>query len=411
MAGAVAVGLLLISMLLRPASISEVPAQTFDIRLTVLPDEKGAEILYRAYTPVEDIALAFPATVIDRLEIGEGKGRVGLRFDGDGVALTADEEFGLAGLIVDFSETKVDNPAVWSGSGAGVLNMTYFTPVRVNDQLVSNKAEALKVFEWVGGGSSFDNDRMQILTDPGMPSPVISMLAPVADQLAGHMVSAFGRELEVKPQLMFLYAEGMEGQLSVSGEATRGQSVIRYEGGGFREGTPEMQRLVMFNLAHEMVHLWQLEEAKVSTTSDWLHEGIADALAAEALFVAGIWGEEVYFQTLNEARDACAGYLGTGTLRGASSRGHYGAGYSCGHMVAAALSSQKQGETISSMWRAFAEFAREQPGGFSDETFYEFAENWTGSDTFVRSMRSFVKSDYRSANHEKIIDRLFAGML
>ncbi len=409
-AAGAAVLLLIISLVLRPApqGIAEVPS--YDIRVATLPTENGAEILYRAYTPISEMTLLFPSDQIDRLEIVEGKDKISLKQRGEGVALTGSEAFGLAAIELDYdAAVERDQPVAQVGTSAAVLNMSYFNPVQVNGQAVRDN-NSQQLLRWVGAGEPFTNDRIQIFSDIGLPTPVSSLLAPAADQLAGHYANGFGRELSTLPQLMFLFADGNAGQLAVTGEAVASQAVIKYTGGGYLNDTPEMRRLVLFNLAHELVHLWQLEHARVATTTDWLHEGVANALAAEALYISGLWEDDEYLLALETAKNECAAYLGTGTLKGAAGRGHYQAGYACGHMAATALASQREGGTVMSMWRAFSESAT-QMQGLTDEAFYQFARDWSGSDKFTSSLRSFVISNYKSADRDEVIDRLFAGTL
>ena len=403
--------LLGIIMILQPPRTIE--AQQFDVRLTPVRNGENIEIVYRAYTPISQMKLPFPAEQFTHLSVSEKDDGIAIGRSGEGVALIGAEPFGLVSLLLAPTvETPAkDYPVAQFGNQAVALNLKYFQPIEVNNQPVSTLNSEGAQFQWLGGAASFESPQVAIYTDAGLPTPVVSLLAPTAEALSAHFQQGFGTALPVRPSLMFLYQEGNDGQLSVEGDVVPGQAVIKYVGGAFQKATPEMQQLVLRNLAHEIVHLWQLQHPKNATAPDWLHEGVADALASEALYISGVWDDAQYLQALTDARSNCAQVLVTGTVRGAASRGHHGASYACGHMAMAALATRHEEGTSMAMWRAFLDYAARQDQPLSEDTFFAFVEEWAGDRGFALSFRSFVTSNYRSADGESIVDQLFAGTL
>ncbi len=383
------------------------------MRITPVRNGESIEVVYRAYTPVSQMALPFPADQFTHLRVSEDDEGIALGRSGDGVSVMGTEPFGLVSLILspEVETPAKDYPVAQFGTQAVVLNLSFFEPTEINNQPVRTLSAEGTQFQWLGGPATYESARLAIYADAGLPTAVVTLLAPAAETLAGHFLEGFGADLPSRPSLMFLYVPGNEGQLSVAGDTVSGQTLVKYTGGGFQQPTQEMQHLVLQNLAHEMVHLWQVEAEKSASAPDWLHEGIADALAAEALYVSGVWSDAQYLKALTEAKAACAGILNTGTVRGAAARGHHQASYACGHMVIAALSPQREGGTSMEMWRAFLDYADAGGKDLSEDTFFAFAEDWSGERSFALSLRSFVTANYRSADGESIVDQLFAGSL
>ena len=88
--------------------------------------------------------------------------------------------------------------------------------------------------------------------------------------------------------------------------------------------------------------------------AEWIHEGAANAIAAEALVSLGMWDAEDYAADLNMAREECAKGLRGGALARASARRDYKAVYACGQVIAVAVSAADE-RTTGDFWRAFIE--------------------------------------------------------
>ena len=384
----------------------------YDIGIVKLPTEDGAEVLYRAYQPVRELEIPFPPEMIDSLSKGEGAEEITLEATREGVLLRADAPFDLAGIIVsrDAPVPEKAAPVAQFGKDALVLNMTAFTPVRVEGQRVSPASDE-KPFSWVSEAKPAEVGEVDLFLDPGLPAQVSEALRTGLLRLPDYYAEAFGHGLEARSQLMVLYEQGFAGQLKVEGDTVRGQSLIKFTGEGFGKDSPEARTLVYQTLAHETGHLYQLEDTRSAEAPDWLHEGAAEALADEALFMTGLWKAEDYLKALTEAKQDCADELKNGPLNRAAREERHRAGYVCGQTILVAVTAQNKGANVKAMWQAFLAYAREAEAGFTVEAFLGFAESWSQSEAFVRSLKSFLESDYSYADREATVEQMFQGTL
>ncbi len=103
---------------------------------------------------------------------------------------------------------------------------------------------------------------------------------------------------------------GEEGRLSYSGDALPGQYQMTLAGGGWKEPSEQALGVLRLATAHEAAHLWQAAARPASdAVPDWIHEGGADALAAEAMVKAGYWTPEQAEENFTRVKADCARLL------------------------------------------------------------------------------------------------------
>lgn len=195
----------------------------------------------------------------------------------------------------------------------------------------------------------------------------------------------------------YVYA-GEDGALNLKASA-EGRSVsLQLEGSGWRTPSPDAERILARNAAHEVAHLfqyaaWAPREAQVPQEKRWLHEGFADALAHEALAARGEaagWG----------GGTRCAGVLEDGSIVAAQRAGEPAALYDCSSLVVRAVAAAR-GESVRDLYRALAE------AGGSDAAFLRLAEEGRRA----RSVTAFLTTDYTRADAGWVIRQLRAGRL
>jgi hypothetical protein len=386
--------------------------QSYDVRIVPLRTDKGVEILYRAMTPVQEISIPFPEEMIDYLTVTESSDIVSVVPVDGGVKLQGTADIALTGILVSPEiPTPVSNyPAVQFGTEALVLNMPLFTPFEINGTAVDPAVADTSQFFWLAGGGVNNADN-SILMDTALPPNLGYLLLTALPDILTYYETAFEQPLSQAPQLMLLYEEGREGQLTIEADAVPGQLLIKFTGQSFGKDLPEARRMVLLNLAHEIVHLWQLEQPGVGASPDWLHEGAANALSAEALFVSGQWSDVDYGEALEAAKDACAETLRNGTIVNAGTNGHHQTSYACGHMILAATAGQRQGATIAQLWKAYTADISARGADMTADSFYRFASGWAENDKYGLVVQKFVTMNFAYGDRDGVIDQLFAGTL
>ncbi len=263
-------------------------------------------------------------------------------------------------------------------------------------------------FVYMGPLDPVESRDVLALVDPTAPAWIRREFEALTPDAFALLAQRFGFHLDAKPNLFLAAPLGSNpGRLSYSGDALPGQFQITLEGGGWNE--PSARAVSIFRRAtiHEAVHLWQ-SAARPSKQEEapWIHEGAADAIAAEAMVALGFWDGDDYERHVMETRAECAVRLRRGPLRSAAARRDYRALYACGHVVALAVS-RADGASASDFWRAFIAQSRERDSGYSEKHFFALVGERTGDPAFVRKLRAFVRTPL--ADPEREIDRLFAA--
>lgn len=261
-------------------------------------------------------------------------------------------------------------------------------------------------FVYMGPVKPTETQDALALVDPAAPNWIREEFNTLAPATFEFLRDAFQFSHENKPNVFLSAPRGPDdGRLNFSGDALPLQFQITLDGSAWK--TPSDKSLSTFrhSTIHEIVHLWQAE-ARPRTKEDapWIHEGGADAIAAEAMVRLGYWDTTarlIYFQ---RAKSECARKLKSGSLENASARGDYRAFYACGHIIAIAVS-RADGTTVSEFWRTFIEAAKAD-GGYSKSLYFRFIEGRVPDSAFNETLRLFVATPH--GDPAKAIEQLFA---
>lgn len=263
-------------------------------------------------------------------------------------------------------------------------------------------------FVYLGPLQPVETRDVLALVDLSAPAWIQEEFASLTPAVFDKLAALFDFHLDTKPNLFMAAPLGSQpGRLSYSGDALPGQFQITLEGGGWRE--PSARAVSIFRRAtiHEAVHLWQsAARPAAQEEAPWIHEGAADAIAAEAMVALGYWDGEAFEAHENQARTECAERLRGGPLKTAAERKDYRALYACGHVIAMAVS-RADGAPTAEFWRAFIEQSRDRNAGYTEKQFYGLVNARTDDPAFERALRAFVRTPH--ANPENEIDRLFAA--
>lgn len=272
------------------------------------------------------------------------------------------------------------------------------------DRLVDWRSPmAHPAFIYMGPLEPVETRDVMAVVDAAAPQWISDEFYTLTPRVFAHLSGALGFSLAVKPNLFLAAPLGREqGRLSYSGDALPAQFQITLEGGAWRERSPKALGVFRRSTIHEAVHLWQ---AAVRPGSDqvagWIHEGAADAIAAETLLALGLWDAVDYSADFDRAREECAAELRAGPLATAEARGRFRALYACGHVIAVAVS-WANGETVSEFWKGF--IAEAKSDGYDEGDFYDFVAKRSDEREFVVALRSFVRTPL--ANPAREVARL-----
>ncbi len=264
-------------------------------------------------------------------------------------------------------------------------------------------------FIYMGPLEPVETSDVMAVVDPDAPQWIIDEFYDLTPRVFAHLTDAFGFSLATKPNL-FLAAplgEG-EGRLSYAGDALPGQFQITLVGAAWENQTQQAQDIFRSSTAHEAVHLWQAAaRPKGKGEVAWIHEGAADAMAAEALLAINYWDETDRAEYFVGARDECARGLELGSLASARERRSFRAMYACGHVIAAAVSAAEQ-RSVTEFWRAFISLSEEQ-NGYTKNMYFALVLERTGNAQFVDQLKYFVRTPLADPDRE--IGRLLAMAL
>lgn len=242
-------------------------------------------------------------------------------------------------------------------------------------------------FVYVGAAAPTETEAMLTIADATAPEWVRAEVASFAPAIAGALQSLFARALPAKPNIFVAMGDRSgAGRLSYSGDALPGQYQMTLAGGAWAEPTDTARNVLRLSTAHEAAHLWQAAARPNSdAVPDWIHEGGADALAAEAMVAAGFWTAAERAANLDKAKDDCARGLEQMSLARAETENRWGAVYACGHVISVAAAG-KAG--VADFWREFVK--RSAREGYDEAMFLALAEECAGAETADR-IRDLVR--------------------
>lgn len=260
-------------------------------------------------------------------------------------------------------------------------------------------------FVYLGPLEPVETDNVMAVIDPEAPDWIVAEFNRIVPASFAKLAEMFGAPPQTKPNLFLAVSPGEEGQLSYAGDALPAQFQITLEGGAWSAPNDKARGVFIQSTAHEAVHLWQAAARPGdSGPPEWIHEGAADAMAAEIMVALGEWDGEAFERDERRARAECARELRGGSLNSARERGDYRALYACGHVIASAVAMAERDSTAD-FWRAFIE--RAGPDGYSEGMFYDLVADRTGDRHFADALRDFARSPL--AQPAKEIDRLYAA--
>ena len=261
-------------------------------------------------------------------------------------------------------------------------------------------------FVYLGPLTPVETGDVMAVIDPAAPDWIVAEFRRMAPKAFVALTEIFGAAPEAKPNLFLSAAPGRPAQLSYAGDALPAQFRIMLEGGAWNAPNDQARGVFIQATIHEAVHLWQAAARPgPSEPPEWIHEGGADAIAAEVMVALGEWDAEAFFNEEARARAECAEELETGTtLNAAQDNGHIRALYACGHVIAAAVAQAESG-TSGDFWRDFVD--RAGPDGYSEAMFYDLIAERSGDQDFADAVRHFASRPLASPERE--IDGLFAA--
>jgi hypothetical protein len=256
-------------------------------------------------------------------------------------------------------------------------------------------------FLYVGpNAASASPGPVRAIVDATAPDWIKGEVADMAPKLGGAFQRLFARALPVTPDIFVAIGDLSEpGRLSYSGDALPGQYQMTLEGGFFAEGSADARNVIRRQTAHEAAHLWQTAtRPRSDAVPSWIHEGAAEALAAEAMIEAGYWSAADAARDLEAARSACIGALEGRSLNAAEAAADWTAVYQCGRIINAAAAGAGG---VAALWREFV--ARTAETGYDQQAFMALARERAGPLT-EKAILDLLRID--NAASEAAVDRV-----
>lgn len=408
--------LLIYGRLFSMSPSSSLEDEVYQMRIVPLFGEKGIELLYQPKPEPMQFTLNLPSAYASYLTVAEESDHVTVMTNKGYTGLLGKRPIMLTSIIVsrDLETPEKDYPLVQYGTLAAVYDEAQFNVIKINNQNVAQAPEAHR-YHWVKhkdipaeGAIILDNGFVVYFDRVLNNKEQLSLLAGI-ESVANYMINKAGPI--GSPEMMILYEQGKEGVLRIEGDTLDNQIVLKIAGGALKTEPEISTSKILRTLSHEITHLWQLNVEDNASAPDWLHEGLAEALALENLYLSEVFDDNQYTEMFSELQDECARELKNGKLSLAATRQDHRASYACGAIIWATLAAQKQGSTILDAWQAWIGYCEQHHMDQGAQNFYKFVEHYSGKNSFATSVQNFVSSDYSGADGAQIIERLFNRVL
>ncbi len=229
------------------------------------------------------------------------------------------------------------------------------------ERVIAARPTALeRQFVYFGPGEPAAQDTAVIVADPAVPRETATAVVESLEYADRTLEELFGWRPDNPFQVLIAAGQLDDGDgYSIKGGALERQILFTLKGKGalgmIRDDPVYMPRLV----AHETLHLWQNDLwPELGSRRPWMHEGSADALAADLLFGAGIIDGAAYAALISGTRASCIDRLAGTSVHAAPDEGRFDVVYTCGAVVnwlfAEAIGEGDVSAGLRSLWRAMA---------------------------------------------------------
>jgi hypothetical protein len=180
---------------------------------------------------------------------------------------------------------------------------------------------------YVGRSRPIVTDNLISLVDPALPLEMRSLLQTLFPSIMEYLSNHLGSLLN-RPTLFVSYEAAPGRGLSSKGGTLPDQIVLSYRGVFPLETSDQIQSTSWF-FAHELSHLFE-QDGIAEANEAWIHEGSAEAFAAQIVARGSADGAAYAAKKITEAGNSCMKGLSIFTLKNAAKVGQHRLYYDCG---------------------------------------------------------------------------------
>lgn len=218
---------------------------------------------------------------------------------------------------------------------------------------------------YVGSAAPIASPDVLAIVDTSLPVDIRGRLDAELPRFMRFFAARLGA-LPTRPLLFASYDADHKPGWGRQGGTLPGQVFAHFYGAGWpaRMMEPGFDFSLAWFFAHEAAHLYQRQIEASDKGAAWVHEGAAEAFAAIALRQLNPALAPQVDAKIAEARTACTAARGGRPLNAVIDGGNFDAAYSCGLLLNlavhdAALAAEPQSDGLFTVWRTFAETARD----------------------------------------------------
>ena len=204
------------------------------------------------------------------------------------------------------------------------------------ERVLRPSEETLDAYVYFGPARPVASRYARFVVDTGAPPWAREALARVIERTDRVYAERLGLGGGTPP-LVLIGAAGLDSAAgaSVKGDAMPGLFAMQMQGRGLREESAKKREMLERLVAHELAHVWQYRGVPqgFNPAEPWLHEGAAEAMAVEALRLAGIWDPVQARAYAAGADERCRAATNGTTLGEAARAGSAEAIYACGFRI------------------------------------------------------------------------------